>query len=56
MHDPDYTQGGRETENIGKQKAYGMFELGKRNRIKKLRVCTVRNPEAFARRFGGEGL
>ena len=22
--------------------------------LKKLRVCTVRNPEAFARRFGGE--
>ena len=35
-------------------KAYGMFELGKKQYgLKKLRVCTVRNPEAFARRFGG---
>ena len=37
-----------------KQKAYNMFKLGKEKYgLKKLRVCTVRNPEAFARRFGG---
>ena len=36
-------------------KAYRMFELGKKQYgLKKLRVCTVRNPEAFSRRFGGE--
>ena len=38
-----------------KEKAYAMFELGKAQYgLKKMQVCTVRNPEAFARFFGGE--
>ena len=37
-----------------KQKAYDMFKLGKEKYgLKKLRVCTLSNPEPFARRFCG---
>ena len=38
-----------------KERAYAMFELGKSQYgLKKMQACTVRNPEAFARFFGGE--
>ena len=38
-----------------KERAYAMFELGKvQYGLKKMQVCTVRNPEAFARFFGGD--
>ena len=37
-----------------KQKAYDMFKLGKRKYGLKTQGMHRRNPEAFARRFGGE--
>ena len=38
-----------------KEKAYQMFELGKKQYgLKKMQTCTIRNPNAFARFFGGE--